>query len=95
MAKENKKKDSEFNCSDIGNCKIEALLSIDERGQMVIPKDIRDKAGIKPGDKLAAISWEREGEVICISLIKADNFIGMIKGFLSPFFNDFLKKSGE
>ena len=39
-----------------GCCKVESLISVDERGQMVLPKDLRDKAGIKPGDKLAVIS---------------------------------------
>ena len=36
-------------------CKVEAVLSVDERGQMVLPKDVRQKAGIKTGDKLALI----------------------------------------
>ena len=36
-------------------CKIEAIVSVDDRGQMVLPKEIRDKAKIRPGDKLAAI----------------------------------------
>jgi len=30
-------------------------------GQMVLPKDLRDRAGIKGGDKLAVIGWEKEG----------------------------------
>ena len=38
-------------------CKVEALLSVDDRGQMVLPKDLRQKAGINPGDKLAVVSW--------------------------------------
>ncbi len=33
------------------------MTSVDERGQMVLPKDVRDKANIKPGDKLAVVSW--------------------------------------
>ncbi len=28
-------------------CQVEALVSIDERGQMVLPKDIRDKLGLR------------------------------------------------
>ncbi|MHA1431222.1 MAG: HgcAB-associated protein HgcC, partial [Candidatus Freyarchaeota archaeon] len=27
-----------------GCCKVEAIISIDERGQMVLPKEVRDKA---------------------------------------------------
>lgn len=77
-----------LNCGPLGCCKIEAMLSVDERGQMVLPKDIRDKAGIKAGDKLAAISWEQEGQTSCIVLIKADNLAEMVKGFLGPVFKD-------
>ena len=65
-------------------CKIESLVSIDERGQMVLPKELRDKANIRPGDKLAVISWEKEGDVCCISLIKAENLTEMVRGLLGP-----------
>ena len=63
-----------------GCCKVEALVSIDERGQMVLPKDLRDKVGIRPGDKLAVVSIQKDNKVCCISLIKADTFSEMVKG---------------
>ena len=65
-------------------CKVESLISVDERGQMVLPKEIRDKANIKAGDKLALISWEKDGKVCCFTLIKADDFGGMVKEMLGP-----------
>ncbi len=65
-------------------CKVDALLSVDERGQMVLPKDIRERAGIHAGDKLALVSWEKDGKVCCFSLIKADEFGDMVKGMLGP-----------
>ena len=37
-------------------CRVEVVVSIDERGQMVLPKEIRQRADIHPGDKLALIS---------------------------------------
>ncbi len=75
-----------------GCCKVESLISVDERGQMVLPKDLRDKAGIKPGDKLAVISWEREGAICCFTLIKADSLAGGIKDFLGPIMQDMFIK---
>ena len=36
-------------------CRVDSLVSVDDRGQMVLPKELRDKAGIKGGDKLAVI----------------------------------------
>lgn len=76
----------------IGCCKIESLISVDERGQMVLPKDIRDKADIRAGDKLAVISWEKDGKICCISLIKAENFAEMVKGLLGPMVKEVLGK---
>jgi antitoxin PrlF len=74
-----------------GSCKVDSLVSVDDRGQMVLPKELRDKAGIKGGDKLAVITWEKEGKVCCLSLIKVEEFSGMIKGLLGPLMGDVLK----
>lgn len=65
-------------------CRIESVASVDERGQMVLPKEIREKAKICAGDKLAVVSWEKEGKVCCISLIKAEDFAEMVKNLLAP-----------
>jgi len=35
---------------------IEAIVSFDDRGQLVIPKDLRKKFNLKSGDKFALIS---------------------------------------
>jgi AbrB family looped-hinge helix DNA binding protein len=64
--------------------KVEALVSVDERGQMVLPKELRDRAGIKPGDKLAIVSWEKDGTVCCMSLVKADALAGIVRDMLGP-----------
>jgi len=65
-------------------CRIESLITVDERGQMVLPKDLRDRAGIRAGDKLALVSWEKDGEVCCFTLIKADLLAERVKEFLGP-----------
>lgn len=83
------KKDKNESCcipagKTIGCCKVESVISVDDRGQMVLPKEIRDKAKIRAGDKLAVISWEKDGEICCISLIKAEDFTEMVKGLLGP-----------
>ena len=65
-------------------CKVESVVSVDERGQMVLPKEIRDRAKIRAGDKLAVISWEKDGEVCCISLMKAEGLTSMVKEMLGP-----------
>ena len=78
--------------ADIASCcKVEAMVSVDERGQMILPKNLRDKAGIRPGDKLAVTTWEKEDKVYCISLIRADELATMVKGVLGPVMKDILQ----
>jgi antitoxin PrlF len=73
-----------------GCCKVESLISIDERGQMVLPKEIRDRANIHAGDKLAVVSWEKDGKICCLTLIKAEELAGIVKGILGPLIKDIL-----
>jgi len=65
-------------------CRVESMISVDERGQMVLPKELRDRANIKAGDKLALISWEKDGDICCISLIKAEYLAERVSEFLGP-----------
>jgi antitoxin PrlF len=69
----------EMNC-----CKVEWITSIDERGQMVLPKELREKANIRAGDKLAIVSWDKGGEICCIYLIKTEYLADRVKDFLGP-----------
>ena len=59
-------------------------MSVDERGQMVLPKDLRMRAGIGPGDKLAAVSWEKNGKVCCIMLIQVEQLTDSVKTIVGP-----------
>jgi AbrB family looped-hinge helix DNA binding protein len=52
---------------------MEAILSIDSRGQVVIPIEVRRRANIQDGDKLALVSWMNRDEVCCLALIRTDN----------------------
>ncbi len=89
-----KKGENESGCapanSEICCCKVESVISVDERGQMVLPKEIRDKANIRAGDKLAVVSWEKGGQVGCICLIKAEELTGMVKDMLGPLMKEML-----
>lgn len=92
------RKSKNISCCEPGKkgmscCKVESVISIDERGQIVLPKEIRDKAGIHAGDKLAVVSWEKDGKVCCISLIKAEDFAEMVTGLLSPMMKEITIKS--
>lgn len=71
-------------------CKVESVVSIDDRGQMVLPKEIRDRAKIRAGDKFAVISFEKDGALCCISLIKVENFTEMVKEMLGPMMKEII-----
>jgi bifunctional DNA-binding transcriptional regulator/antitoxin component of YhaV-PrlF toxin-antitoxin module len=58
---------------------------------MVLPKEIREKAKIRAGDKLAVVAWERDGEVCCISLVKVEGITEMVKGMLGPMMKEIIK----
>jgi AbrB family looped-hinge helix DNA binding protein len=90
MPKKGRKK-SVSCCEPKTCCKVEALITIDERGQIVLPKDVRKKANVKAGDKFAVISCESNGKVCCISLVKAEDFAETIKGMLGPMMREIFK----
>ena len=71
-------------CCSEACCKVDAIVTVDERGQILLPKDTREKAEIHAGDKLALIDWEKDGKVCCFMLIKADELSGMAKEALGP-----------
>ncbi|MCL6507020.1 MAG: AbrB/MazE/SpoVT family DNA-binding domain-containing protein [Bryobacteraceae bacterium] len=81
----------------IGCCgafRVESLIAVDERGQMVLPKEVREKAHIQPGEKLALVAWEQNGHICCLMLIKADELAQMVRERLGPIFQAALNSPG-
>jgi antitoxin PrlF len=70
---------------------VEAVVSVDERGQMVLPKEVREKAGIRAGDKVAVVCLRKQGAVCCTLLIRAEAVADMVKGTLGPYMNELIK----
>ena len=73
-------------------CRVESVISIDDRGQMVLPKEIRDNADIQAGNKFAVISWEKDGQLYCISLMRVEQLADSLKTILLPLLRDFEDK---
>jgi AbrB family looped-hinge helix DNA binding protein len=65
-------------------CQVDAIVTVDARGQTVLPKEIREKAEINAGDKLLLVSSESEGKLCCFFLVKANEFAGKVKQMLGP-----------
>jgi len=84
MTRKKTNETSSCGCTPGSGCTVEAVLSVDDRGQMVLPKDVRQKAGIGSGDKLALISCMKDGSVCCLALVKVENLSSMVQGLLGP-----------
>jgi antitoxin PrlF len=65
-------------------CKVDAIVTLDSKGQIVLPKDLREKANLKPEDKLALIGCESHGETCCILMVKAEALGSSVKLMLGP-----------
>jgi len=65
-------------------CRVEAVVSVDARGQMVLPKEVREKAGIRPEQKLAVVTWMRGKELCCLTLQRADDLAEMVRRTYGP-----------
>ena len=78
------KKNKKETCCETGKeqgscCTVTAIVSVDEKGQLVLPKDLRKQLNLKPGDKLAIISMSQEGSTCCLMMMKANELNGMVK----------------
>jgi antitoxin PrlF len=65
-------------------CRVEAVVSLDRPGQMVLPKEVRDRAGFRPDERLAVVTWERRGQVCCVMLQKADDLAEAVRSTYGP-----------
>lgn len=78
-------------CED-DTCRIDAVVTMDAKGQIVLPKDLREKANIKPNDKLALVACEKNGEVCCITMVKAEKLVGAVTKALGPLLKSVTKQ---
>jgi antitoxin PrlF len=78
-------------CED-DTCRIDAVVTMDAKGQIVLPKDLREKANFKPNEKLALVACEKNGEVCCITLVKAEKLVGAVTKALGPLLKSVTKQ---
>jgi AbrB family looped-hinge helix DNA binding protein len=79
--------------SSLGCCRIDAIIALDSKGQIVLPKDIREKAGLKPNDKLAIVCCQEKSkaEVCCLIMVKAEKLEEPVKKALEPVLKEIFK----
>jgi len=72
-------------------CELEAIVSFDERGQLVFPKDVRKKFDLKAGEKFAMVSCKNEKGLCCFTLVKTDAINDLVTQTLSPMLGGLIK----
>jgi len=74
-----------------GQFTVEAIVSCDDRGQLVLPKDLRKKLNISAGEKLALMKIMDKNDAFFLTLIKADALGGLIKNYMTPVMKEVIK----
>jgi AbrB family looped-hinge helix DNA binding protein len=63
---------------DEGEVKMENLTTISSKYQIVIPRDVREKFNLKPGQKVMFIPYQKSIRLVIVPSIK--EALGMFKG---------------
>lgn len=76
---------TENSCFDTGECcRVEAVVTVDSRGQVVLPKEVRHSMGINAGEKMALVTLNRGGQPCCLVMMKTEKLARGAGEFLSP-----------
>ncbi len=72
--------------------RIEAVLSVDSKGQILLPKELREKTGLKPGDRLVAITGcDENGDVCCLILVRGEIVDHGLRELVAPMLKGILE----
>lgn len=74
-----------------GCCQIEAVVTVDGRGQMVLPKEVRASFGVAAGEKLAVVVWKQQDRACCITLHKADELAERVRVAYGPLLKEIVR----
>lgn len=65
---------------------------MDGRGQIVLPREVRDSFGLKAGDKLAVMTCREGDRGCCLLLVKAIDVAAGVRQILEPVAAGILKE---
>jgi len=63
---------------------VEAIVTVDPRGQIVLPKELRAGAASPQATKLAVVSMRSGGRLCCLALMKVEELAGTVREVLNP-----------
>jgi AbrB family looped-hinge helix DNA binding protein len=65
---------------------VEQIVSVDTRGQVVLPKAVREQFGLLGGGKLAVVVMRSAGTPCCISLMPVASLSKPVSEIIEPAF---------
>ena len=77
---------------EVSCCHVEGVVTIDAKGQIVLPKSLRKEMELKEKDKLIVVSMKDKGKITSISLIKSKAMDNMVKIMLKPVMETILEE---
>lgn len=63
---------------------IEAIVTVDGRGQIVLPKEVRTALSLPAGSKLAVVVMRRDGAPCCLSLMPVGALEDTVRSVINP-----------
>ena len=73
-------------------CHVEGVVTIDAKGQIVLPKSLREEMELEEKDKLIVVSMKDKGKIASISLFKSKAMDNMVKIMLKPVMETILEE---
>ena len=91
MNKEEKQECCPSSEEGLSCCHVEGVVTVDAKGQIVLPKSLRESMKIKEKDKLIVVGMRDKGEITSISLFKTNEMDNMVKNMLKPIMKEILE----
>jgi len=70
---------------------VEAIVSCDDRGQLVLPKEVRKRLKITSGEKMALLNVTHKENEFLLTLIRVTSLEELIKNYMTPVVKDIIK----
>jgi len=72
-------------------CELAGTVTVGPKGQVVIPADVREKMGVKPGDKLVALHMVEKNSISFVTEDSMQKLIDKMGEQVSEFRTQFKK----
>jgi len=72
-------------------CRVYSIVTVDSKGQIVLPKEVRDEFNIEQNDKLVLVGCGKEKDSCCIVIMKADRINSIMAAMLQPIFREVIE----